>query len=280
METCKVWCKCALFLLHFLIYCNACQIEMRGLKSCGIQLRLGHSSPVSGNVILMLDCLSAHPSTRKVLRFILISVFVMGTVLSSGVPKLTKSTFDGRGCALKHWLLRSSVKVEVRAKTQGQSCSTLFFFLLPSNCQRCKLLLMPHSSVNFASSSRLQSKQRFPCFSSPVKLIFLVTQWHIFNKSGEILCYPEHSSPSACTQQHSVLECGTSGSTSYHLSLLLSPQTPQAISWGDSSATSANKDSAEFSPQHIFRHFRCLKHISKVCQNFRPGHTSYQAFLC
>ena len=119
METFKVWCKCALFLLHFCIYCNACQIEMRGLRSCGIHPRLGCSSPVSGNVIHTLHCLAAHPNIRKVLTFIPISVFITGTILSSGVPKLTKSTFDGRGHALKHRLLHSP-KYLCETGSQGQ----------------------------------------------------------------------------------------------------------------------------------------------------------------
>lgn len=119
METFKVWCKCALFLLHFLIYCNASQLEMRSLKSCGIHPRLGHSSPVSGNIIHTLDCLPAHPNTGKVLRFFPISVFVTGTTLSSEVPTLTKSTFDGRGHALKHRLLHSP-KCLCETGSQGQ----------------------------------------------------------------------------------------------------------------------------------------------------------------
>lgn len=107
------------FLLHFLIYCNACQIGMRGLKSCDIHPRFKRSSPISRNIIHMLDCLPAHSNTGKVPRLIPTLVFTMGTIMSPGVPTLTKTIFDARGHALKYWLSHSP-KYLCETGSQGQ----------------------------------------------------------------------------------------------------------------------------------------------------------------
>lgn len=140
MEIFKVWCKHALFLLHFLIHCNACQIQVRGLKSCGIHPRLGCESHLSGNIIHTLDW-HKHQENSE---FFPISVFIMGTILSSGVPKLTKSTFDGKDMPWSadfRIAINISGKMEVRfwlrhdwrTKIEGQSF-IMVFLLSSSDC--------------------------------------------------------------------------------------------------------------------------------------------------
>lgn len=79
-ETFKAWWKSTLFLLHFLVYCNTCQTEIRGLKGCGIHPRLKPSSPVTCTIIHMLDCLPVYPNIGQVLRFIPISTFIMALI--------------------------------------------------------------------------------------------------------------------------------------------------------------------------------------------------------
>lgn len=144
METFKVQCKWALFLLHFLIYCNACQIEMRGFKSCGIHPRHKRSSPVSGN-------LTASQHTQTLAKFWDLFPFqyfywalfwVLGYLNEQKVHLMKEGMLWSTDFCVA---LNTYVKLEVwtrkcflrqgwRAKIEEQSFSMLFFFFLSSNC--------------------------------------------------------------------------------------------------------------------------------------------------